>query len=450
MAPPDPSTAELVLRGRRVVLPQGERAASIVVAGGRVRAIEPHGAEPPVGAAVVDAGERVVLPGLVDTHVHVNEPGRTGWEGFETATRAAAAGGVTTIVDMPLNSVPATVTPAALAAKRAAAGGRCRVDVGLWGGVVPGNGDRLAPLAAAGALGFKAFLVDSGVEEFPPVGEEELRVAMPILRELGLPLLVHAEDPGEISPPRAGSHEAWLRSRPPGAEVAAVERLVELCRESGAAVHVVHLSASEALPALRAAREEGLPVTAETCPHYLALAAGEIPAGATEYKCAPPIREAENRDLLWEALSEGAIDLVASDHSPCPPERKAGDFRSAWGGIASLELSLAATWTAGADRGATPADLVRWMAEGPSRLAGIGDRKGSIAPGADADLVVWNPDARFRVDRDRLHQRHPVTPYAGRELRGAVERTWVRGRLVYDRGRSDPFLGPPIGRIVTR
>jgi len=412
----------------------------------------------PADAAALDAedlGDLVLMPGLVDTHVHVNEPGRAEWEGFETATRAAAAGGVTTIVDMPLNSVPAATTVAALAAKRAAAAGKCSVDVAFWGGVVPGNAEELAGLAAAGVRGFKCFLVPSGVDEFPHVGERDLREAMPRIARLGLPLLVHAELPGPIDAaarsaswrnPR--SHASWLASRPTAAEREAIVMMLELCEETGCPVHVVHLSAADAVPLLRNARAHRVAVTVETCPHYLFFDAGEITDGGTPFKCAPPIRERENREALWAALRAGVIDLVATDHSPCPPELKrieSGDFFAAWGGIASLELSLAAVWNGARARGFTPADLARWMCGRPARLAGLEGSKGAIVSGFDADLVAWDPGAEWIVEAAALHQRHKLTPYAGRRLAGRVRRTYVRGELVY---RDGALTGARPGRVL--
>jgi allantoinase len=455
---------DLVIRSRRVVLPDGEREAAVVVRDGRIAAIVAP-ADVPASAETIDCGDACVMPGLVDTHVHVNEPGRTEWEGFATATRAAAAGGITTLVDMPLNSIPATTTVAALAAKRAAAeSAGCRVDCGFWGGVVPGNTAELEGLAAAGVLGFKCFLVPSGVDEFACVEEHDLREAMPVLARLGLPLLAHAERPGPIAaaaPALKGRdprrHATWLASRPPAAEVEAIHLLLRLCGETGCAVHIVHLATAEALPDLRAARARGLPVTVETCPHYLVFAAEEITDGDTRFKCAPPIRERANRDRLWGALREGVIDLVATDHSPCPQALKrldTGDFMAAWGGIASLEMALSAVWTGARPRGFAPSDLARWMAERPARLAGLAGRKGVIAPGADADFIVWDPDAEWTVDGSRLAQRHPITPYEGRRLAGVARSTWVRGTRVFagdgdgeDAGR---FTAPPAGRLLAR
>lgn len=451
--------SSLVLRSQRVATPEGMRPASVWIRGGRIERVAAPD-EVPSGVPVEDFGDLVVMPGIVDTHVHVNEPGRTEWEGFETATRAAAAGGVTTLVDMPLNSVPATTTREGLRAKVEAARGQCHADTSFWGGVVPGNAGELAGLWEDGALGFKAFLVPSGVDEFQHVEEKDLRAALPVLARLGAPLLAHAELPGPIEaaagvwdgagPAGLREYGRYLRSRPDVAEVEAVELLVQLCRETGARVHVVHVSSAEVLPVLRQVRAEGLPLTAETCPHYLTFAAEEIPDGGVAYKCAPPIRSRENRELLWDALREGLIDLVATDHSPSPPERKkveTGDFRGAWGGIASLQIALPAVWTEARKRGFRPADLAEWMGAAPARLAGLEGRKGAITPGCDADLVVWDPDARFTVEPERLHHRHKLTPYAGRTLFGVVRRTLLSGETIYDEG---DFPAAPSGRLLLR
>ncbi|HEY3936852.1 MAG TPA: allantoinase AllB [Bryobacteraceae bacterium] len=434
----------MVLRSRRVVIRNEVRPACIAFESGRILAIEEYSNVPKAGE-FIDAGDSYVLPGLVDTHVHVNEPGRSEWEGFQTATRAAAAGGVTALVDMPLNAIPATTSPEALAQKREAARGACCVDYAFWGGVVPGNEDQLLPLAEAGVRGFKCFLVDSGVPEFPMVTEEHLARAMPLIAKTGLPLLVHAEFPELLrAAPGSRRYQDYVRSRPPGSEVAAVRLMIRLCRAHHCRVHIVHLSSAEALADIRRARAEGLPFTVETCPHYLYFAAESIPDGATQHKCAPPIRDAANRELLWKALADREIDLLATDHSPCPPELKlaeSGDFMRAWGGIASLSVALSAAWTMASARGFSIVDIVRWMSQAPAQSAGFELRKGSIAPGYDADLVVFNPGAEFEVHAEDLHFRHPVSPYLGERLKGRVSMTFVRGRLAFANGAfpNHPF-----------
>ena len=448
----------LVVRGRRVVLDGSERPASLHIVDGRIAAIRgiddvPASDSPREIVEVVDAGDLVVSPGIVDSHVHINEPGRTEWEGFDTATRAAAAGGVTTIVDMPLNSVPATTDVPAFEEKRRAARGQCHVDVGFWGGTVPGNvpgsarGDRdaLASLVDAGVRGFKCFLVPSGVDEFPPIDEPQLRRTLPVLAARQVPLLVHAELPDHIAP-HAGqpaSYRDYLATRPEAAEIDAIRLVARLAGEAGAHVHIVHVSSAGGVDAVAEARSAGVRITAETCPHYLTFSAADVPDGATEYKCAPPIRDGDHREALWRGLSAGTLGMVASDHSPAPPAMKCpGDFVRAWGGIASLELGLAAVWTEGRARGFGVADIARWMSEAPAALAGLSGRKGRIAPGYDADLVLWDPDQEFTVDASRLQQRHKLTPYAGRRLRGAVRTTFVRGQRVWERaGLVRPAIG---------
>ena len=440
--------APTIVRSRRVVTPEGVRPAAVHIRDGIIRRVADWD-DAPRDAIIDDVGDLVLMPGLVDTHVHINEPGRTEWEGFESATRAAAAGGVTTLLDMPLNSIPATTSMGGLAAKRAAARGKCAVDVGFIGGVIPGNTHQLAPLRSAGVLAFKCFLVDSGVDEFPGVHENDLRDAFPVLATLGVPLMVHAEHPAHIVTPPAGgstSYALYLASRPAAAERAAIEmivRLVEWCRVS---VHIVHLSSADGLAAVRDARVRGLPISAETCPHYLTFSADEIQDRATEYKCAPPIRAAPERDALWQGLHDGDIDMVVSDHSPAPPALKngAGDFFAAWGGIASLQLGWPAMWTAAAARGVGLGELARWMCVGPATLVGLGRRKGLIAAGRDADMVVWDPGASFVVEPRLLQHRHPVTPYAGRQLRGVVRATYLRGHVVY----RDGVFSPPRGELL--
>jgi allantoinase len=439
---------ELVIRAPRAVTPAGEEGVCVGVTDGRIAEIAPLSARLDGRRLVELAEDEVLLPGLVDTHVHVNEPGRTEWEGFESATRAAAAGGVTTLLDMPLNSVPPTVDVAALETKQKAADGRCWVDVGFWGGAVPGNRGELRALHDAGVFGFKCFLLDSGVEEFPPLSAPELEEYLGELAGFGGLMIVHAEDPATIADapqPSGGRYDDFLRSRPRSAEDRAIATVIEATRRTGARTHVLHLSSADAVPLLRDARAEGLPITVETCPHYLSFAAEEIRDGATAFKCCPPIREADNRDQLWQALGEGVVDCVVSDHSPCTPELKrpdVGDFGLAWGGVSSLQLGLPAVWTEARARGHALPDVVRWMSAQPARLAGL-RTKGRLAVGADADLCVFAPDETFAVDAGRLHHRHPVTPYAGRRLDGVVRSTWLRGSPI-DLGTA------PRGRFLTR
>jgi allantoinase len=437
------------LRSERVVQPHTVGPAVVVVRDGVIEGVV---SDAPADAELVDFGALAISPGIVDCHVHMNEPGRTEWEGFATATRAAAAGGVTTVVDMPLNSIPVTTSRAALEAKLAAAEGQCFVDVGFWGGVVPGNAVDLPALAEGGVLGCKAFLVHSGIDDFPNATERDLVEAMPVLREQGLPLLAHAElDLGATlteSNPRA--YRGYLESRPPAWEDEAIRLLVDLCRRTGCPVHIVHLSSASSVPTLRAARAEGLPVTVETCPHYLCLEAETIPDGATVFKCAPPIRGRANREALWDALFEGVIDFVITDHSPCTPALKlpeTGDFQRAWGGIASLQLGLPAVWSEARRRGADLVRLAKWMSAGPAAFAGLGRRKGRIAPGFDADLVVWDADAPYEPRRDQLFFRHKVSPYLGRELLGRVHETILRGVPVFDR---EGHPAGPIGRRILK
>ncbi|SNS87204.1 allantoinase [Geodermatophilus saharensis] len=432
----------LVVRARRVVLPGGERAATVHTADGVVTAVTAFD-DAPAGAVTL-ADDEVLLPGLVDSHVHVNEPGRTEWEGFATATRAAAAGGVTTVVDMPLNSVPATTTLDALRVKQEAAAGQVAVDVAFWGGAVPGNVAELRGMHEAGVVGFKCFLLDSGIPEFPPLDDAGLRAALTELATFDALLIAHAEDEQVIAAapePAGASYAAFLASRPPAAEETAIGRLVAATRDTGARSHVVHLADGDALPLLRAARAGGVRITVETCPHYLTFAAEDVPDGDTAFKCCPPIRESAHREALWGALRAGDVDLVVSDHSPCTPELKrldVGDFGLAWGGIAGLQVALPAVWTGARARGVPLAEVAGWMSAAPARLAGL-PGKGAIAVGRDADLVAFAPEERSTVGR--LEHRNPVTPYAGRELTGVVRRTWLRGREVD---------GSPLGRLLRR
>jgi allantoinase len=439
-------------QSRRVVTPEGIRFAAILVEGEKIKAVVAPD-RVPADAVTHDFGDAAILPGLVDSHVHINDPGRSEWEGFETATRAAAAGGYTFLVDMPLNCLPPTTTVAALEAKREAARGRCHVDWAAWGGVVHDNQGDIEALAAAGVAGFKCFLIHPGIDGFTMVTEQQLRAAVPHVARTGLPLLVHAELPGPIDAATetlAGAdwrrYSTYLQSRPEEAELAAIRMLLSLCRQNQFRLHIVHLSASSALPELRAARTHGLPVTVETCPHYLHLTSERIEDGATLCKCAPPIRGRETCDRLWQGLRDGVIDLVATDHSPCPPAMKLldeGNFKTAWGGISSLSVALSVMWTEARARGFDLADVASWMAEEPAKLAGCAEKKGRVTAGHDADFVVFDPDGEFTVTKDCLHYRHPLSPYSGEKLRGVVKATYLRGTPVFKEGE---FRGQATGR----
>jgi len=446
------SVPDLIIRGPRIVLPDTIVPRSIQIRDGQIVSVSDYD-QSANDCEVIEVGEEsVVMPGLVDTHVHVNSPGRTEWEGFLTATTAAAAGGVTTLIDMPLNSIPPTTTLAGFKTKLDTARNNCVVDVGFWGGVVPENTNELARMFEAGVVGFKCFLVPSGVEEFSHVTEEHLREAMPELTRLGALLIVHAELPGPIRsaavPP--DNYQTFLASRPCAAENEAVELMIRLSREFNTRVHIVHLSSAEAVPMLRDAQAGGVRITAETCPHYLHFASETIPDRATEFKCCPPIRERENREQLWQGLAGGTIDLIVSDHSPCPADlklRESGDFMKAWGGIASLQLRLPVIWTEARRRGFSLLEVTNWLCANPARQVSLESRKGVIAVGNDADIVIWNPDQEFIVDAKSLHHRHKITPYQGEELSGVVQKTFLRGRKIYDGGH---FEEAPHGLILLR
>ncbi|MCX4790257.1 MULTISPECIES: allantoinase AllB [unclassified Streptomyces] len=439
---------KLVLRSTRVVTPDGTRPAVVAVAEGRIDAVLPYDTEVPAGARLEDFGDDALLPGLVDTHVHVNDPGRTAWEGFHTATRAAAAGGITTLLDMPLNSLPPTTTVPHLRTKQQVAAPKAHIDTGFWGGAIPSNVKDLRPLHEAGVFGFKCFLSPSGVDEFPELDQEQLARSMAEISGFGGLLIVHAEDPRQLAsaPQRSGpAYADFLASRPRDAENTAIEGLIAHARRMNARVHVLHLSSSDALPLIAAAKREGVRVTVESCPHFLTLTAEEVPDGATEFKCCPPIREAANQDALWEGLADGTIDCIVSDHSPCTADLKTPDFASAWGGISSLQLGLPAIWTEARKRGHSLDDVVRWMSAAPAELAGL-PRKGAIEAGRDADFAVLAPDATFTVDPAELFHRNQVTAYAGKTLHGVVRSTWLRGRRI----AADGTVGEPTGRLLER
>lgn len=444
----------LTIRSRRVVLPDGERPADVLIQDGRITQIAEYGSLPVGGRRLTDLGSTALLPGLVDTHVHVNEPGRTEWEGFSAATRAAAAGGVTTIIDMPLNSVPPTTTVAALEAKQKAAADQAWIDIGFWGGAVPGNTPDLEPLHKAGVFGFKSFLSPTRSGEFAHLATpEDLQAALAAQARLGALAIFHAEDPAvlDAAPHASGRrYRDFLASRPDDAETAAVARILHAARSTGARAHILHVSSAAVLPLLRQARADGLPVTAETCPHYLTLAAEQVPDGNTAFKCTPPIRSASNRDHLWDALTAGDLAAIVSDHSPSTPELKRlqayggdGDFASATAGVTSLQVGLPVIWTEARNRGFRLADVVRWMSSGPASLVGLAGVKGSITVGNHADLVAFDPDAPFTVHAGELHHRNPVTPYEGRSLTGVVRTTWLRGQAIDTNAR-------PFGRQITR
>ncbi len=448
MAAPNPfnRVAPAAIRSRRIITPTGVVDGAVLIVDGLITEVVPS-AKTPDGA--FDVGDHVLFPGFVDSHVHINEPGRTGWEGFETATRAAASAGITTLVDMPLNSLPVTTTPDALRAKIASSRGQLHVDVGFHGGVVPENSSALDDLLDAGVLGLKAFMVDSGIPEFPASGAYELRCAMRALAGREKPLLVHAEAGGLGRKP-GPTARAWAASRPQRWEQDAIDLLIELCETYHTRTHIVHLAAANALPAIRSARRRGLPLTIETCPHYLYFALEGIDPANPLFKCAPPIRSVINRRKLWRALIGGDIDMVTSDHSPATPDLKRGTFVTAWGGISSLDLGPSVVWTLLS--GEHPERLAEWMSEQPADLVGLGDR-GAIEVGRRADLAVFDPDAVHRVTADMLHTRHKITPYAGETLSGAVTHTFLSGRCVFQRGSApgmDIFRDEPIGQTVLR
>ncbi|MFF2126787.1 allantoinase AllB [Streptomyces olivochromogenes] len=438
-----------MLRSTRVITPEGTRAATVAVAAGRITAVLAYDAEVPPGARLEDFGDDVLLPGLVDTHVHVNDPGRTEWEGFWTATRAAAAGGITTLVDMPLNSLPPTTTVDHLRTKQDVARSKAHIDVGFWGGALPDNVKHLRPLHDAGVFGFKAFLSPSGVDEFPELDQEQLARSLAEIAAFDGLLIVHAEDPHHLAaaPQKGGRKYAdFLASRPRDAEDTAIGNLIAQAERLHARVHVLHLSSSDALPLIADAKRAGVRITVETCPHYLTLTAEEVPDGASEFKCCPPIREAANQDLLWQALADGTIDCVVTDHSPSTADLKTDDFATAWGGISGLQLSLSAVWTEARKRGHSLEDVVRWMSTRTARLVGLDSRKGAIAVGLDADFAVLAPDETFTVDPAALQHRNRVTAYAGRTLSGVVKSTWLRGERIV----ADGEFGAPRGELLTR
>ncbi|KAM9033568.1 allantoinase, mitochondrial-like [Sarcophilus harrisii] len=441
-----------VVRSNRMVINDAVIPAEIVIVGGRIAQILPIGSRvQSQGEKVLDAGNLVVMPGIVDSHVHINEPGRTAWEGFHSATRAAAAGGITTLVDMPLNCQPPTTTLDNFHSKLRAARRQCYVDVAFWGGLVPGNANDLRPMMEAGVPGFKCFLIDSGVKEFPHVGVQDLHVAMKELQGTDCVLLFHAEEELDVGKPVGGEpseYSTFLASRPDAMEVKAIRTICELCLQYKVRCHIVHLSSAQALPIIQAARREGAPLTVETTHHYLSLEASEVPPGSTQYKCCPPIRSKKNQDQLWVALQKGDIDLVVSDHSPCTADLKhldSGNFLQAWGGISSLQFGLPLFWTSARLRGFALPDVVRFMCTNPAKLSGLETHKGSLRPGHDADLVIWDPDKELEVNERMIQHKNKLTPYLGFRLLGEVFATVVRGNLVYLNGEFSPT---PLGNLL--
>ncbi|GAA4746439.1 allantoinase AllB [Flavisolibacter ginsenosidimutans] len=435
---------EFILHSKRVITPNGEAEAFVWVKDSVIKNVNKN--RPEAAIEMLECGNDVVMSGVIDPHVHINEPGRTEWEGFDTATKAAIAGGVTTLVDMPLNSSPVTTTAKAFEDKIEAARKNLHTNCGFWGGIVPSNEKEIEPLIEKGVLGFKAFLTHSGIDDFPNVTEYDLRKAMPIIAKHNLPLLVHCEltdDRGGMTRDRR-SYKEYVASRPKQWEDDAIALMIRLCEEFNCRTHIVHLSSADSIEQIKKAKEKRLPLTVETAQHYLFFCAEEIADGATAFKCAPPIRERENNEQLWGALKEGVIDFVATDHSPATPELKelqSGDFTKAWGGIASIQFALPVLWTAAKQRGITPNDICRWLSSNPAKLIGQQTRKGEIAEGYDADLIVWNPEESFVVTEDIIHHKHKVTPYLGRELFGVVKQTYLNGTMVFDKGKMQLNCG---------
>ncbi len=439
-----------VIRSQHVITEIGDRAAAVAIKDGKIAAIGAFDEKYEALEDITLAG--ALIPGLVDSHVHINEPGRTQWEGFESATKAGAAGGVTTLIDMPLNSIPPTVNTDALEVKIKAATGKCSVDVGFWGGSIPGNVKDLKPLFDKGVFGFKCFLLHSGVEEFPASGPDDLSAALDELVKFNALMIVHAEDSiaiAESSKPSSRKYSEFLASRPKGAENVAIAQLIEEARRTKARVHVVHLSSGDSLSLIRSAKADGVKITVETCPHYLALTAEEIADGATQYKCCPPIREKRNQEELWQGLKDGIIDQIVSDHSPCTEDLKIfniGDFQQAWGGISSLQLGISIIWSQAKNREISLWQVVKWMSQKPAELVGL-KNKGAIAVGMDADLVEFNTEKTFTVEPAKLFHKNLTTPYQGKTLTGVVEQTWLRGNLIYKNGS---MINLPSGEFLYR
>ena len=441
---------DFAIASQKVLTLEGEKPAAILIKGEKILdvvSIE----NIPENCPTEEMGNNMIMPGLVDAHVHINEPGRTDWEGFETATKAAAAGGITTIVDMPLNCIPVTTTVDALNQKIIATKDQLWIDCGFYGGLIPDNIQDLESLADAGVLGFKAFLSPSGIDEFPNISEKHLREALHILAKKGIPVLVHAElENGATSSEENKTYKYFQESRPKSWENNAIKLLIQLCREFNVHIHIVHLSSADILPEIAQTRKDGFPLTVETCPHYLHFSSERISDGDTRFKCAPPIWNGENRENLWAGLEEGIINFITSDHSPCTPELKnleAGNFEKAWGGISSLQFALPVIWTECKQRGYSLEQLINWMSKQPAKFVGVDDLKGQISPGFDADLVCWNPDKKYIIKKEAIHHKNKLTPYEGESLYGVVNATFLRGQKVYENGQ---FLGNPKGKIILK
>jgi allantoinase len=437
------------IQARRVLVDGAFVPATVTIEHGTIAAIGPYD-EVPEGMILRPADSAYVVPGIVDTHVHINEPGRTTWEGFHSATEAAALGGATTLIDMPLNSIPPTTTTEHLAIKRRAAAGQLMVDTGFWGGAVPGNIADLEPLWDAGVFGFKCFLADSGVAEFPPLDPEQFGLALAEIARFDGLMIVHAEDArvlAEAPSAPTRSYRDFVRSRPDEAETAAIRQVLDGARATGARVHILHLSSARALDLIAAAKDEGLRVTVETCPHYLSFSAETIPDAAPQFKCCPPIRDGGNREALWQALREGIIDCIVSDHSPATAEEKnrgGGDLQQAWGGVSGLQVGFSVLAQEARRRAIALADLSRWMSRNTADLVGL-DRKGRIEVGADADFAVYDTNAEFRIEATRLAHRNPISAYDGIRYGGRVTRSVLRGNAI-DVERVDHTFGQQLER----
>jgi len=441
-------TPNFAIISQRVLTPKGERPAAILIQEEKIMDVVSI-SEISSDCPVEDMKNDVVMPGLVDTHVHINEPGRTDWEGFETATKAAAAGGITTLVDMPLNCIPVTTTVDALNQKIAATKNQLWVDCGFYGGLIPDNLQDIESLADAGVLGFKAFLSHSGIDEFPNINEKHLREALPIFANKGIPVLVHAElENGATHSEDHSTYKSFQDSRPKSWENNAVKLLIQLSKEFDARIHIVHLSSADILAEIAQTRKDGYPISVETCPHYLHFSSEHISDGDTRFKCAPPIWESDNKEKLWSGLENGLINFITSDHSPCTAELKnleVGDFKKAWGGISSIQFTLPVIWTECKTRGYSMDQLINWMSKQPAKFIGKDQQKGQISPGFDADLVCWNPDEKYIIQKEAIHHKNKLTPYEGESLYGVVNATFLRGQKVYENGE---FLGNPTGKII--